>query len=95
MARGVADTGAAAVLMHNRESVDPELDTIADILGFLSRSIDIALTAGIERRRVGLFRENPEWFDRARLPCCNLKGRKAHSLEPMRSETPWNIFSWW
>jgi dihydropteroate synthase len=54
MARVVADTGAAAVLMHNRESVDPELDIIADILGFLSRSIDIALAAGIERRRLSI-----------------------------------------
>jgi dihydropteroate synthase len=40
--------------MHNRESVDPELDIIADILGFLSRSIDIALAAGIERRRLSI-----------------------------------------
>jgi dihydropteroate synthase len=54
MARVVADTGAAAILMHNRESVDPELDIIADILGFLSRSIDIALAAGIERRRLSI-----------------------------------------
>jgi dihydropteroate synthase len=54
MARIVADTGAAAVLMHNRESIDPELDIIADILGFLSRSIDIALAAGIERRRLSI-----------------------------------------
>jgi dihydropteroate synthase len=54
MVRVVADTGAAAVLMHNRESVDPELDIIADVLGFLSRSIDIALAAGIERRRLSI-----------------------------------------
>jgi len=54
MARVVADTGAAAVLMHNRETVDPELDIIADILGFLSRSIDIALAAGIVRRRLSI-----------------------------------------
>ena len=47
MARVVADTGAAAVLMHNRATIDPTLDVIAEILGFLSRSIDVALAAGV------------------------------------------------
>ncbi|HYA71786.1 MAG TPA: dihydropteroate synthase, partial [Roseiarcus sp.] len=46
-ARVVADSGAAAVLMHNRASVDPGLDVLADIIAFLSRSIDIALAAGV------------------------------------------------
>lgn len=52
MARIVADSGAAAVLMHNRASVDPALDVIADILDFLSRSIDIALAAGVAEERL-------------------------------------------
>ncbi len=52
MARVVADSGAAAVLMHNRETVDPTLDVIADVLAFLSRSIDIALAAGVEEGRL-------------------------------------------
>jgi dihydropteroate synthase len=52
MVRVVADTGAAAVVMHNRASVDPELDIIADILGFLSRSIEIAVAAGVARDRI-------------------------------------------
>jgi dihydropteroate synthase len=72
MARVVADTGAAAVLMHNRESVDPELEIIADILGFLSRSIDIALAAGIERRRL--------WID----PGFGFGKTKAQNLELVR-----------
>jgi len=54
MARVVADTGAAAVLMHNRTSVDPRLDIIADMLGFLSRSIDIALAAGVGKARLSI-----------------------------------------
>ena len=45
-------TGAAAVLMHNRASVDPEFDIVADMLAFLSRSIDIALTAGVAEERL-------------------------------------------
>ena len=52
VARVVADTGAAAVLMHNRQTVDPDLDIVADIRGFLSRSIDIALAAGVARGRL-------------------------------------------
>ncbi len=52
MARVVADTGAMAVLMHNRASVDPELDIVADILAFLSRSIDMALAAGVAHERL-------------------------------------------
>ncbi len=54
MARVVADSGAAAVLMHNRASVDPALDVIADILDFLSRSIDLALAAGVAEERLML-----------------------------------------
>jgi dihydropteroate synthase len=52
IARVVADTGAAAVLMHNRETIEPALDVVADVLGFLSRSIDIALAAGVEEERL-------------------------------------------
>ncbi len=52
IARVVADSGAAAVLMHNRASVDPGLDVLADILAFLSRSIDIALAAGVAEARL-------------------------------------------
>jgi dihydropteroate synthase len=33
--------------MHNRETADPAIDTIADQLDFFRRSIDIALAAGI------------------------------------------------
>jgi dihydropteroate synthase len=47
MARVVAATGAAAVLMHNRAAVDPAVDIVAEMLAFLSRSIDIALAAGV------------------------------------------------
>ncbi len=52
IARVVADSGAAAVLMHNRATVDPALDIVADILAFLSRSIDIALTAGVAEEKL-------------------------------------------
>ena len=47
IARVVADSGAAAVLMHNRASVDAEIDIVAEVIAFLKRSIDIALKAGV------------------------------------------------
>jgi dihydropteroate synthase len=52
IARVVAQTGVPAILMHNREAVDPKLDIVADVIAFLSRSIDIALAAGVKRERL-------------------------------------------
>jgi dihydropteroate synthase len=52
MARVVADFGAAAVLMHNRATIDPALDIVADVLNFLSRSIDLALKAGVAQEQL-------------------------------------------
>ncbi|MDB5651802.1 MAG: folP [Hyphomicrobiales bacterium] len=52
MARVVADTGALAVIMHNRASEDPALDIVADVRNFLSRSIEIALKAGVALSRL-------------------------------------------
>ena len=52
MARVVAETGVPAILMHNRETDDPGLDIVAEVVDFLSRSIDIALAAGVRRERL-------------------------------------------
>jgi dihydropteroate synthase len=52
MARVAADTGAVAVLMHNRATIDPGVDIVADVLDFLSRSIDLALAAGVPREKL-------------------------------------------
>jgi dihydropteroate synthase len=52
MARVVAANGAVAVLMHNRATIDPAIDILADILAFLSRSIDLALAAGVAEDRL-------------------------------------------
>jgi dihydropteroate synthase len=49
-----ADSGAAAILMHNRESVDPALDIVEDILSFLDQSLKIATSAGISEDRIVL-----------------------------------------
>jgi dihydropteroate synthase len=54
MARVVAEYGAPVVIMHNRETADPNVDIIADVDEFFSRSLEIAWTAGIPRDRIVL-----------------------------------------
>ena len=54
MAGAVAAHGAPVVVTHNRDTVDPALDILADIEAFFSRSLDIAAGAGIARDRIVL-----------------------------------------
>lgn len=54
IAAAAAEHGAAAILMHNRERIDPALDIVADILGFLERSVVIATRAGLPEERIVL-----------------------------------------
>lgn len=52
MARVVAGEGAAVVVMHNRHEADPAIDIMADVRAFLSRSVEIALTAGVAEEAI-------------------------------------------
>jgi dihydropteroate synthase len=52
IAHVAAETGAAAILMHNREAADPSIDIVADILRFLERSLAIARRAGVPDDRI-------------------------------------------
>jgi dihydropteroate synthase len=52
MADVAAESGAAMVIMHNRESIDPDLDIEADFKRFFDRSLDLADRAGISRTRI-------------------------------------------
>ena len=47
IARVAAAHGAPVMVMHNRETIDPNLDIVADMLRFFERSLDIARRAGI------------------------------------------------
>jgi dihydropteroate synthase len=47
MAEVVASHDVPIVVMHNRQSVDPALDIVQDMLDFFARSLDIAAKAGI------------------------------------------------
>jgi dihydropteroate synthase len=49
MADVVAEGGAAAIVMHNRESVDPALDILSDMRRFFDYSLELAEKAGIPR----------------------------------------------
>jgi len=54
MADVVAERGAGLVIMHNRDSVDPEIDIEADIRRFFDRSLAIADKAGIPEASIML-----------------------------------------
>lgn len=54
MARVVADHLVPVIVMHNRDKVDPNIDIMADVAAFFSRSLEIAERAGIRRDRVVL-----------------------------------------
>ncbi len=47
IARVAAEHGAPVIAMHNRETIDPDLDIVADMLRFFERSLGIARAAGI------------------------------------------------
>lgn len=54
MARVVAETGAAAVVMHNRDDKDERLDIRADMRRFFERTLKLADAAGVPRARLVL-----------------------------------------
>ena len=54
MARVVADHGAPVVVMHNRDSVAPDIDIMQDIAAFFERSLEIASRAGIRAENLVL-----------------------------------------
>ncbi|WP_237479821.1 dihydropteroate synthase [Lichenibacterium dinghuense] len=54
MAETVAEAGAGAVLMHNRDGIDPALDIVGDMLGFFERALRHAESAGVARARIAL-----------------------------------------
>lgn len=54
MAKVAAAAQCPVVLMHNRATIETNLDIIADVLAFLARSIEIAVAAGVKRQNIVL-----------------------------------------
>jgi len=54
MAALVAERDVPVIVMHNRDSVDPAIDIMADVLGFFTRSLDIAAKAGVSEGNIVL-----------------------------------------
>ena len=54
MAAVIADTGASAILMHNRDKADPAIDILDDVRAFFDRSLRLASDAGIPEDRIVL-----------------------------------------
>lgn len=50
----VADSGCAAILMHNRHAIDVSIDIVDDVERFLERSLGIAARAGVPSDRIVL-----------------------------------------
>lgn len=46
--------GAPVIIMHNRETIDAQVDIVADMLGFFERSLGIAHRAGIDDANIVL-----------------------------------------
>lgn len=54
IARVAAEHGAPVIAMHNRETIDPAIDIVADMLRFFERSLGIARAAGIPEADIAL-----------------------------------------
>ncbi|MEK9285662.1 MULTISPECIES: dihydropteroate synthase [unclassified Bradyrhizobium] len=54
MAPLVAARNVPVIVMHNRDSVDPAIDIVQDMVAFFQRSLDIAAKAGIARDMIVL-----------------------------------------
>jgi dihydropteroate synthase len=54
MAKLIAARGVPVIVMHNRDEADPNIDIIADVAAFFTRSLDIAAEAGIARDKIVL-----------------------------------------
>ncbi len=54
MAPLIAERGVPVIVMHNRDSADPSIDIVADVIAFFSRSLEIAERAGIAREKIVL-----------------------------------------
>jgi dihydropteroate synthase len=54
MAPLLAERQVPVIAMHNRESADPRIDIVADVVAFFVRTLDIAAQAGIARENIVL-----------------------------------------
>ena len=54
MAPLIAKRRVPAIVMHNREAADANIDIIADVMKFFARSLEIASQAGIDRDSIVL-----------------------------------------
>ncbi|AHY52019.1 dihydropteroate synthase [Bradyrhizobium japonicum] len=54
MAQLIAARGVPVIVMHNRETVDSDIDIVADMKAFFLRSLDIAAKAGIAHDKIVL-----------------------------------------
>ena len=54
MASVIAESGAGVVVMHNRETTDPDIDIVADMFRFFENSLTLAGKAGVKDSCIAL-----------------------------------------
>jgi len=54
MASVIAESGAGVVVMHNRETIDPDIDIVADMFRFFENSLTLARKAGVKDSCIAL-----------------------------------------
>lgn len=54
MAKAIGETGAAAVIMHNREEIDGSLDIFEEMRSFFARAVEKCLAAGVAEDQIVL-----------------------------------------
>jgi dihydropteroate synthase len=54
MAKAIGDGGAAAIIMHNRETIDGSLDIFEDMKVFFAKAVEKALRAGVGEDQIVL-----------------------------------------
>ncbi|HRF07166.1 MAG TPA: dihydropteroate synthase [Xanthobacteraceae bacterium] len=54
MASAIGETGAGAIIMHNREAIDGSLDIFEDMKSFFARAVEKCLTAGTREDQIVL-----------------------------------------
>ena len=54
MAKAIGETGAAAIIMHNRVEIDGSLDIFEEMKSFFARAVEKCLAAGVGRDQIVL-----------------------------------------
>ena len=84
MAPLVATRRVPVIVMHNREAADPDIDIIADVMAFFTRSLEIVARAGFRARVLCLTRASALARRRKRTSFCLADDLRSSGLRACR-----------